>query len=446
MKKVLMLCAIMLTNSVMFAETLNIEQARLLALANSRSLKRYEMAIRSSVLDEKNQLYSMLPNVSADYSSSMSYLRNWNFLNPLDTFNAGVRLSVTQIIFQGGKSFIQKAISAIATESVRQDALSEYFNVLDSADNAYYAVLEASAALEAEEAALEVANLALSIAEIRQQSGMISAGDYLKALADRETQENSRNQARRNLALNMSKLKTLLGFDESDKNIELEQVDFTFYESTLLSLSLVSENQEDVLFDKLWNIFVSANPSLAKAVLNKQRAEHNFTLSKRDYVPTVSASVFSTDLNYSAQDGFGSSGSGGVFIAGNIPLDFWVLKNKIEKNKIALDSSFLDYENTEASLKTELQTSLLNIFSQAGSVLSSKRSLEYTEKHFEFVLERYRLSQASVSELSDASSLLISSRNSHIRARYGFLQSLSRLRSLCALEDEEEFMNIFQQD
>ncbi len=324
---------------------------------------------------------------------------------------------------------------------MRKDALAEYFNVLDSIDNAYYAVLEASAALEAEEASLEAAVLGLSIAEIRQQSGMISAGDYLKALADRETRENSRNQARRSLALNMSKLKTLLGFAETDETIELEQVDFNIYEETLNHLSNISESQENVLFDELWNIFVSANPTLAKAVLNNQRAEYNFTSSKRDYAPTISASVFSTGLNYSVPGGFDSTSSGGISVRGSIPLDFWVLKNRVEKNKIARDSALLDFTNTEISLKTELETALLNIFSQAGSVLSSKRSLEHTEKLFEFELERYRLSQGSVSDLSDASSLLINSRNSHIKARYGFLQSLSRLRSLCALESEQNLLN-----
>jgi len=91
-------------------------------LANSRSLARYELSIRNSILDERNQLYSMLPSVSADYSASMSYLRDWEFINPIDTLNAGATLSITQVIFQGGKSFIQKAISAIATESVRKDA------------------------------------------------------------------------------------------------------------------------------------------------------------------------------------------------------------------------------------------------------------------------------------------------------------------------------------
>jgi len=159
-------------------------------------------------------------------------------------------------------------------------------------------------------------------------------------------------------------------------------------------------------------------------------------------VPTVTATIFSSGVIYSVDKGYDrTNGDGGVTIKGSIPVDFWILKNKLDKSKIARDSAVIDYANTENSLDTDLQTALLNAFAQAGSVLSSRRSLEYTEKHFEYVMERYRLSQSSVSDLSDASSLFITSRNNHIKASYGFLQSLSRLRSLCTL-DEERLMGI----
>jgi len=438
-KKIILLNLFLLICTVLFAQTLNLEQARTLALANSRSLAKYELAIRSSILDERNQLYSMLPSVSAGYDASMYYLRNWEFKNPIDTFSAGATFSVTQIIFQGGKSFIQKAINAIATERTRKSALAEYFNVLDAVDNAYYAVLEAAAALEAEETSLESAVLSLSIAEIRQSSGMINRGDYLKALADKESRENSRNQARRSLAMNMTKFKSLTGISG---NVELEQIDFIAYEDLLARLAAITDEEIGALYEEFWEILAASNPSLANAALSRQTAERNHTLTKRDYAPTISATVFSTGLSYSTADGFNSTSSGGVTIRGTIPVDFWVMGSRLEKSRIARDSAALDYISAESSLETELQTALLNALTQAGSFLSSRRSLQYTENHFEYVMERYRLSQSSVSDLSDASSLFINSRNNHIRAAYGFLQSLSRLRSLCALDDEEKLINV----
>jgi outer membrane protein TolC len=417
------------------AETANLERARILALANSRALAQYNMQIRSGILDERYQLYSMLPSLSAEYNASMSYLdKNWGFVNPVDTFSSNAAFAISQVIFQGGKSFIQKAISAIATESVRLSALAEYYNVLDAADSAYYAALEAAAGLEAAESSLNTAVLSLSIAEIRQSGGMLNQGDYLRAHADKEDRENSRNQARRNLALYRAKLKILTGLDETT---ELEQIDFNAYENAITRLAGISDEDAGALYNELHKLVMRANPSIARAALGNQRAEKNLTLTKRDYLPTISATVFSTGFQYSTAAGFSSTASGGVTIRGSIPIDFWVTTNRIEKSKIARDSAALDFANVEIQLETDLQSALINAIAQAELVLSSRRSLQYTEKHFEYVMERYRLSQSSVSDLGEASSLLINSRNSLIKASYGFQQSLSKLRSLCACDDEE---------
>ena len=424
-----------------FAETISLEQVRTLALANSRSLAKYTMQIQSSVLDEKNQLYTMLPVISADYNASMTYLdKNWGFVNPFDTFSTGANFAVTQKIFEGGKSFLQKAIASIATESVRKDALAEYFNVLDSVDSSYYAVLEAAANLVAAEASLQTAELSLSIAEIRHTSGMLNQGDYLKALAEKESRENSHNQARRNLSLAQAKLKSLTGITELP---ELEPVDFDSYEEIILFLSGITDEEADTVYARFLKLLIQSNPSLAKAALNSQRAEKNLSIAKRDTAPTISATLFSTGLGYSVENGFSATSAGGIYLRGSIPIDFWVLSNKIEKSKIAVNSAALDYISAEKSLETEIQSALLGVFAQAGSVLSSRRAYEYAEKHLEFIMERYRLSQSSVSDLFDASALVSSNRLQLIRSEYGFLQSLSKLRSLGAMDDEEKLMELF---
>ena len=421
------------------AQTINLEQAREMGLANSKSLKKYEMAIKSSVLDEKNQLYSMLPQVSADYRASSHYMRNWELVSPIDTFTTGASISITQIIFQGGKSFVQRAISKIATESVRIDAQVEYFKVIDEIDSTYFAVLEASAAMKAEEVTLKAADLGLAIAQVRRESGMINQGDYLKALADKESRENSFNQARRGLALNMTRFKTLTGIKNTP---ELEQIDFTSYEEALSRLSGISDEDAEVLFESFWKIITKNSPALSKAALNNQRAEKSHTLVIRDLAPTIRATIFSADVNFMAPDRLSSANQGGVSITGSIPVDFWVFANRLEKSKLTLESASIDYENSVNSIEQELRSALSSSFSQAGTVLSSRNSLEYTEKHFEFVMERYRLSQSSVSDLTEATSLFINSQNNLNRASYSFLQSLSKLRSLCAFEDESELIKI----
>jgi outer membrane protein TolC len=182
---------------------------------------------------------------------------------------------------------------------------------------------------------------------------------------------------------------------------------------------------------------------LAKADLAKMRAEKNLSLEKIKYIPSIGAS-FSTGINFTPGNK-AEMGGGRVSLSASIPLDFWVLSNNVAKSKLARDSTALDYLNMESQLETELQSALLSAFTYAGSALSCRRSLEYAEKHFEFIMERYRLSQSSVSDLGEASSLLINSRNNLTKARYGFLQSLSKLRSLGAIDDEERLLGMLME-
>ena len=431
------------TDDAVRAEALTLEQARVLALANSRNLAKYNLSIRSSVLDERNHFYTMIPSLSAEYNASMSYLRDWVFVNPVDTFNTGLTFAITQKIFEGGKSFIQKAITEISTESVRNEALAEYFNVLDALDNAYYAVLEAEANLTAAESSLQTAVLSLAIAEIRYEGGIINQGDYLRALANKEAQENSRNQARRNLTMNATRFNSLTGFAQTPA---LAHIDFDKYEALILHLAGISDDEADALYTKLLGILAQTNPSIARASLNTQRAERNLSLARREYVPTISATIFSTGLNYSTADGFRSQSNGGVSIRGRIPVDFWVMANRVERSRLARDSAMLDQISAGVSLELELQSALINAIAQAESVLSSRRTLEYTERHFEYVMERYRLSHSSVSDVGEASSLFITSKNNLNRASYGFLQSISRLRSLWAVDDEQRLIKTLLED
>ncbi|MCL2190821.1 MAG: TolC family protein [Treponema sp.] len=419
------------------AETISLEQVRTLALANSRSLARHNLALRGTVLDERARVFSNLPSLSLGASASMGL---WNPVraepapNPLDTLSAGASFSVSQRIFEGGRTSIQRAINEIASESARQDALAEFFSVLDSADNAFYAVLEAEATLEAEEASLQVALAGLAIAEIRLATGMINQGEFLRAMADKVARENSRNQARRNLSLANARLRSLVGVGSLPP---LDPIDFSGYEELILRLGNITDDEADALYDEFWRLLVGSNPALAQAALSTRRAEQNLSMARRAYSPTVGAS-FSTGLNFYPEFGV----RGGLSLSASIPIDFWVIANNVERSRLARDASMLDYISAGANLELELQSALLNVFAFAGSVLHSRLSLGYAERHFQFVEERYRLFQSSIAELSEASTLLINSRNNHIRASYGFLQGLSRLRSLGAIDDTERLIEI----
>ena len=421
---------------------INIEEARLLGLSSSQTLADAQTSIRVALLNEKTHFYSMIPQVSAGYRASISFLEDTRFVSPIDTFSAGINLSVTQTIFNGGNSFATKSMREIATETARVNASRDYFSVLNSIDEAYYAVLRAEAALESAQSLLEASNLALSIAQVRFSNGMLNQIDYLRAQADKESRENTRNQSQRTLSLRLIELRDLIGIQGA---ISLEPVSFDAYDEALRRLAGISTEETDELFTELWNIMIANNPSLKTAALRSQNAELTYTNSVRqEYMPKVNLSLSANLLNFSARNGFNGSGNinGSISVTGSIPIDYWVISNRLENYKITRDSALNDFTSTMRASQNKLLSDIYELLNQASSVLSSRRSLEITENTYNGTLERYLLSQSSVKDLSDAANSLMDSRNSLNNANYYFLQRLSALRTSCALDDEQRLINI----
>jgi outer membrane protein TolC len=418
----------------------SLERVRELALANSRELAKYNLAIESAKLDEKAWALSYAPSVSIGANAGINlWEKNFQKKNPLDTFTADANLTVKEVLlFAGGKNIVLKSINALTTEMARKDARAAYFSVLASADSAYFAALQAKAEMESGEAALETAQLSLDIAQVRHDAGIINPADYLQAQAEKESKEASRNQARRNLTLALTKLRTLTG-----QTITLdEEFNLDDYEGAVQSLAAISDDALDALYGNLWDIAAKNNPSLAKSALSKEKAAKNLSVQKRAYSPTISG-TFGTSLDWELNEGFWV-GPGHVGLSLSIPLDLWNTANSVAKSKLAQQSAALDYLNAESSLETELESAVLEAAAAAGTIVSARRSMEYARQHFDYVLQLYKLSQKSVADMSDAQVLLNSSRSQLIRANFAFLNAVSSLRSLGAFEDEAALVKMLE--
>jgi len=448
MKKMFLLLTLVISvNIAANAQTvINLEAARLLAITNSHSLAQADVSIQRALLSERSHFYSLFPSISSRYSASIDYLGvnqdgNPKFLNPADTFRAGVSLSLSYSLQLGGGDFIQRTINQISSESARVAALKEYFSVLDSVDRAYYAVLKSIADLQSAESSLEASNRTLTVAQVRHSNGMMNQIDFLSAQADKETTENSRNRLQRELSLNVIYLKDLIGVQE---DLVLEPVDFDKYDEALRRLAVISNEEADSLFTELWSIMTSNNPDLRRAALSNQSAELTYTNNVRSrYAPSLSVSLgFGDILSYSSADGFSgpSRYSGSISIGGTIPIEVWKETNWLESQRITRDNTLDSYASTLRTSQNNLLSVLYGILNQASSVLSSRRSLEIEENRYAGTMERYMLSQSSVSDLGNAARSLMNSQNNLNSANYSFLQSLSTLRSYCALDDEQRLI------
>jgi outer membrane protein TolC len=452
-KTVFLLTMAAIISTFTFAETVDLETVRNMALANSSELANLGLSAQSTALKEKAKVFTYLPSLTLGAKASMNL---WGAQSSgaaegaattsvlaegaaapvlLDSLSAKVTLGVTEKVslWDGGKNRVQKSIDAISSEITRQEAQTAFFQVLDDADAAYYGVLQAQAALDTAEASLESAVLALSTAEIRQANGMISVGDYLQALATKESREVARNQARQSLTLSRVKLQNLTG-----QPVDPAELDFSVYDPLIEHLAALDDQATDGLYTRFLNAVVANSPSLAKAVLQNQKAEETVSKAAKSSMPSVSAS-FSTGLEYSFLNDGGLKLSAGTFsISAIIPLDFWVTANSVAQKKILQEQEAINYRNTEASLFIEIQTALLKIIAQAETVLSSRRAYDSSSRSFDYTLESFTLAKSSVADLSTAAASASSATNQLVRAEYAFILGLSKLRSLGAFSEDAE--------
>jgi outer membrane protein len=429
-KLILASCALACAGFIAAAADLGLDEARAMALSNSKTLASLNVAVDSSALAEKSQKYKGLPSASLSASASASAGGD---VTLADSSSASVGASVSQTLFDGGKNSILVSISGLSTASARESARAEYYSVLGSVDSAWYALEEAYASRDASKESAASASLALEIATARLESGAISMTDYLKAEADDAASVASLSQAKKNVSVYSMKLASLLGLDALPA---IEAVDFAEYESLIAKLASYTDEDAERLASAFKDAAIANSPSLAKAKLDVEKSALSAKSAQAAYLPTVQASV-SGGVDYTANQGLGTP-SARVSLSASLPLDVWNTKASVDSAKLSSTQASLSSEETQRNLGLNATQACYDLVSQAKTVVSSAKALEYAQRYYENKLEAFKLSSASASDLSSATTLVGNDTNSLIAARYGFLSCLSSLRSLIAADSDSK--------
>ncbi|MGO9413063.1 MAG: TolC family protein [Spirochaetia bacterium] len=421
---------------------LTLEQARACALANSRTLRKALLSVDSALLAEKLRGYAFLPSISANTGATISYPATTSsgtssapttFANALQ---GTIGISLSQTIYNGGKSSVLSEIDALATGIARKEARNEYFSVLKNVDAAFFGVGEAQASVEAAQKDLEAARSHLSLAEAKLQANMIALYAYLQAQATEAAKETALIQSEGKLSVADATLASLTGVAAQQLHAGIDSED---NENLIHRMSAFTALQTGKLIDAVRHCAAENNPSLSEAALASRKAKRAIDAAAADYLPTLSAS-FSPGLSVGAIQGFVADGS--ISLSASISLDFWTTNANVENSKVAARQADLDGEETLRTLTLDIQSAVYDCTSSAQSATSSKKALEYAESNYDSVFESYKLGAASTADLLDAESQVSTDRAALISARYTFLTSFSALRTLAGYETETQLTAI----
>ncbi len=427
---ILLVCA---TIGVLYAadQGLTLQEARNQALARSKTLQKLLLSVDSALLDERITSYNWLPSITASASAGA----DGPSASLLDALGVSAGVSVTQQVFDGGATAVQSAIDRLATTTAREAAREEYLSVLSSADSAYYGVMEAEASLEGAKADLENAKLLQDLAQAKLDAGIIVKSDYLETESETAAKQTALSQAQGKLSVARRTLASLTGLPLP---ITIASDDTSRYDAVMTRIAALNDAKIESLLSGLTTTAGKNNPSLSQTRLATEEAKKAVDLAAADYLPTVSAS-WTNSLSYTASTGVPSSA---LTLSASLPLNIWSTKASVDSKSIASQQASLTEGETQRTLALSIESAVYDIISAAQSVASSQKALEYAQSHYEGVLEQYRLSAASASDLSDAELLVSTNRTALITARFTFLTDISSLRTYCGLESDDMILQM----
>jgi outer membrane protein len=323
----------------------------------------------------------------------------------------------------------------VATASARLAAKTAVFTALQEADTAYYGVLAAQDGVSAAQGDWDAAQESLLLAQTKLETGSLTPSALLKAQADVASASAGLDQAQRTLKTAQAKLASLLGTRDP---IELKPIDLSLYQGLIEKLSSLKDPSIETLIFLLDQAGEQNNGDLASQVLTVQQAELDMQSAKSAYWPSISAS-WSDSLNFASST---TTTSGSLQLTATLPLDLWNVSAETGKKKSAQASAALDLAEQRRTLLLNIRSAVYTWLSSARSILSSKTALEYAQSNYEAVLESYKLSLASATDLSTAAQLVSTNRCAYNRAHYDFLQSITDLKTLTALDTEGKLLEL----
>jgi outer membrane protein len=414
-------------------DALTIQKARELVLARSSALRKAELSVDEASLAAQSQGYACLPSVSASAGGSLGYGSAIQTL--ADGAGASAKLSASETLFDGGKTQALVKKYGLATEAAREALRETRVSLIGDADSAFFSTLEAAASVDAAVSDLDAAKLRLQIAQAKADAGTLSKSDYLQTEAETASYETALTNAQKTLASAKAKLASLTGLPASTT---LQQIDFASYDDLMRELSALDGAAMDSLASDMAAMAKKNSPTLNGLALANGEAKAAVASAKAAYLPTVAAG-FSQGLSYEGGTGRLSS-AGSLSVTASLSLDLWNSKNAVASATVAAEQAELDGSEGTRTLELSVAQAVYEWLASARAVNSSAKALDYAQSNYENVLEKFKLSAATASDLSTAEALVSADKTALIGARYAFLTDLSTLRGYAGLEDESAIL------
>lgn len=387
------------------------EEAIEMALANNYDLLSKEQEVEAASARLKQAWSQALPYVTV--GASWTHYED----HPFMTFetNRGYNISVSQILFSGGRVANTIISAKKALKASKEDKKENENKIVYSVKQAFYTVLLAKELVEIREETLELAKESLSITQKRYKAGESAYYDVLRSEVEVSNLETQLIKARNFLETSFNLLKLLLGLDPEQKmDVKGE----------------FSYMPEDIDLEKMIDRAMKSRPVLKQLALQEEAAGAQVRAAFAGFLPQVRFN-FTDCANQKEAFSWGRDEYDDYWVATvsvSMPLfDGFLTYARVKEARAKKRQVSILKKKLRDSVKVEVENAILDLQAAKKNVEAQKENVERAEEAYRIVKERYAQGQASHLDLLDARVALSTARVNFINSLYDFVVAKAKL-------------------
>ena len=413
-----------------------LEECVLYAVENNLTVEQFELDLENVMIDEKDALGDMLPNLNASTSASSNTGFSINPTNNLPTnstaFNVNAGFSSNVTLYDGLRNIkrLNRAKLAAISSQYRLDNLKDDIQL--NVANAYLQIVSNKEALKVSKAQYAVTEQDLKRTKELVESGVVPKGDLLEIEATAANQEQQIVNNESLVLISRINLAQLLQITDYE-NFDVSEETFN------IPLSDVLNNSPKSIFAKA----LEFRNDIKFSKSNVELAEKDLEIAKGAFAPTLTG-FFQYGTRYSDvtqipdANGFPYTPSfkdqlwifDGISYGAqlNIPIfNGWSTRNSVNRSKISLEQSRLQFEQDKLDLETTINQAYVDVTTFYKAYEAAEKTLEARRLAYEYARERFEVGLMNSFDYSQAQARVDNAEAEVVRSKYAYIFRLKIL-------------------
>ena len=413
-----------------------LEECVLYAVENNLTVEQFELDLENVMIDEKDALGNLLPNLNASTSASSNTGFSINPTNNLPTnstaFNVNAGFSSNVVLYNGLQNIkrLHRAKMAAISSQYRLDNLKDDIQL--NVANAYLQIVSNKEALKVSKAQYAVTEQDLKRTKELVESGVVPKGDLLEIEATAANQEQQIVNNESLVLISRINLAQLLQITDYE-NFDVSEETFN------IPLSDVLNNSPKTIFAKALEFRNDIKFSKA----NVELAEKDLEIAKGAFAPTLTG-FFQYGTRYSDvtqipdTNGIPYTPSfkdqlwifDGISYGAQLSIPIfngWSTRNSVNRSKISLEKSKIQFEQDKLDLETTINQAYVDVTTFYKAYEAAEKTLEARRLAYEYARERFEVGLMNSFDYSQAQARVDNAEAEVVRSKYAYIFRLKIL-------------------